>query len=102
MGLDTNEKNYWQTTTIKHVDAFLRLLSVMVGDRRYQEIIDEMNENANVKEGQTTMCEIYDQILQKGIEQERVHTEEQRRRAEIAEAKLREAEAKLKENGIVI
>lgn len=48
------------------------------------------------------MCEIYDQILQKGIEQERVHTEEQRRRAEIAEAKLKEAEAKLKENGIVI
>ena len=80
---------------IKHVDAFLKLLSVMVGDKRYQEIIDEMN-NANEKEEQTTMCEIYDQIMQKGIEQERVHTEEQRRRAEAAEARVNLAEARAK------
>ena len=43
------------------------------------------------------MCEIYDQILQKGIEQERVHTEEQRRRADVAEARADAAEAELAE-----
>ena len=99
--------------SVKHLDAFLKLLSVMVGEERYQEILKEMNEKLEDKEGPVEMCEIYDQIegqgiqkgikqgIEQGIEQERVHTEEQRRRAEIAEAKLKEAEAKLKENGIV-
>ena len=95
--------------SVKHMDAFLKLLSVMVGDQRYQEILEEMNERL-MEEGSDNMCEVYDKIegrgiqkgIKQGIEQERVHTEEQRRRAEIAEAKLKEAEAKLKENGIVI
>ena len=57
--------------------------------------------NTNENERQTTMCEIYDQIegqgIQKGIEQERVHTEEQRRRADAAEARADAAEAELAE-----
>ena len=52
--------------------------------------------NTNEKERQTTMCEIYDQIegqgIQKGIEQERVHTEEQRRRADAEKARADAAE----------
>ena len=57
---------------VKHVDEFLKLLSVMVGDKRYQEIIEEMNKDISDKGGKN-MCEIYDQIeqqgIQKGIEQ---------------------------------
>ena len=57
--------------------------------------------NTNEKGRQTTMCEIFDQIegrgIQKGIEQERVHTEEQRRRADVAEAHADAVEAELAE-----
>ena len=92
--------------SVKHMDAFLKLLSVMVGDQRYQEILEEMNERL-IKEGSDNMCEVYDKIegrgiqkgikqgIEQGIEQERVHTEEQRRRADAAEAKLKEAEEEL-------
>ena len=52
---------------IKHMDAFLKMLSDMVGDKRYREILDEMNANSENMEGRT-MCEIYDQIQNEGIE----------------------------------
>ena len=39
----------------------------MVGDERYREIIDEMK-NREENKGGETMCEIYDQIEQQGIE----------------------------------
>lgn len=53
--------------SIKHVDEFLKLLSIMVGDERYQEIIGDMNRE-NGSQGGNTMCEIYDQIERQGIE----------------------------------
>ena len=52
---------------IKHTDEFLKLLAIMVGDERYREIIDEMK-NREENKGGETMCEIYDQIEQQGIE----------------------------------
>ena len=87
---------------VQHVDAFLKLLSVMVGDKRYQEIIDEMDQK---QKGEVNMCEIYDKIegrgfqkgIRQGIEQERVHTEEQRKRADAAEAEVRRLQKLLAE-----
>lgn len=82
--------------SIRHMDAFLKLLSIMVGDQRYEEILDELD-NRSDKKGEIKMCEIYDQILnkgiEKGIEQERINSEkkiqEANKRAEAAEEELR-------------
>jgi hypothetical protein len=38
------------------------------------------------------MCEIYDQILNKGIQQEKANTEKERRRAEAAQKRAETAE----------
>ena len=94
---------------IRHVDAFLKLLAVMVGDKRYQEIMEEMKQNEK-EEGEVTMCEIYDQIegqgiqkgIQKGIQMERVHTREQEKRADAAEAEVKRYKELLAEAGIQI
>ena len=87
---------------IQHVDAFLKLLAVMVGDKRYQEIMEEMKQNEN-EEGEVTMCEIYDQIegqgIEKGIQMERVHTMEQQKRAEAAEAEVQRLKKLLADSG---
>ena len=91
---------------IRHVDAFLKLLAVMVGDKRYQEIMEEMKQNEK-EEGEVTMCEIYDQIegqgiqkgIQKGIQMERVHTREQEKRADAAEAEVRRLQKLLADSG---
>ena len=47
--------------TMKHVDAVLKLMSVMTGDRRFKEV---------QKTGRRlrTMCEIMDQVEQRGIQ----------------------------------
>ncbi len=50
---------------VRHMDAFLKLLSIMVGDERYREIMEEMNMN-NLEEN--NMCEVYDKIEKRGIE----------------------------------
>ena len=50
---------------VKHMDAFLKLLSIMVGDQRYREILEEMNLN-NTEE--SNMCEVFDKIEQRGIQ----------------------------------
>ena len=68
----------------------------MVGDQRYEEILDELDNRSGKKE-EIKMCEIYDQILnkgiEKGIEQERINSEkkiqEANKRAEAAEEELR-------------
>lgn len=87
---------------IKHTDEFLKLLAIMVGDERYREIIDEMK-NREENKGGETMCEIYDQIeqqgiekgIQKGIEQEQKRTKEAEMRAEKAEAELKKLREEL-------
>lgn len=48
---------------IQHVDEVLKLLSVMSGDRRYEEV------SLTKKGGQNTMCEILQSFIDKGIEQ---------------------------------
>ena len=61
---------------IQHVDEFLKLLEVLVGEKRYEEILKEMQVNGYYKYGETTMCEIYDQIYNKGVAAERARTDE--------------------------
>lgn len=86
----------------KHVDEILKLLGVMARDDRFPEVIEAMNEEKE-KKGRVTMCEVLDEIenrgiqkgIRKGIQQERVHTEEQRLRAEEAEARAKAAEAEV-------
>lgn len=72
----------------------------MVGDKRYQEIMEEMNRNKKEEEGEVTMCEIYDKIegrgIEKGIQMERVHTMEQQKRADAAEKRASELEEEVK------
>lgn len=83
---------------IIHRDAFLKLLTEMVGDKRYEEIVKEMNENnknRDDKEG-TEMCEVYDYIFNRGVEQERAKTEEAIRRAEEAEKRTKKAEEEVR------
>ena len=79
------QKEYLPTKDkIKHVDEMLKILKIMSGDERYPNILDSLN-SSFVSEGEISMCEIYDQIFNKGIEQERVNTEKERKRAEEAE-----------------
>ena len=65
---------------IQHVDEFLKLLEVLVGEKRYEEILKEMQVNGYYKDGETTMCEIYDQIYNKGVAAERVKTDAERKK----------------------
>lgn len=58
---------------IQHVDAVLKLLSVMTEDRRFEKILDKIKDNdCEVK----TMCEVVDRIMKmgnnEGKEEERI------------------------------
>ena len=74
---------------IQHVDEFLKLLEVLVGEKRYEEILKEMQTNGYYKDGETTMCEIYDQIYNKGVAAERVKTGAEKKRADRLADKLK-------------
>lgn len=50
-------------TTISHIDELLMLMSAMTGDKRFEEIIDDVNE----KEARN-MCEVLDIVEARGIE----------------------------------
>lgn len=65
--------------TIKHVDAVLKFMSVMTGDQRFDMIRKETSEGGNKK-----MCEILDQIEQRGIKigEEHMRAENDALRAE--------------------
>ncbi|SDJ59855.1 Putative transposase, YhgA-like [Lachnospiraceae bacterium G41] len=77
--------------TIKHVDEVLKTLEIMSGDERYQTVLEELNQKQFGK-GEMKMCEIYDQILNKGIQQEKANTEKERKRAEAAQKRAETAE----------
>ena len=86
-----NKKYIPGRNTIRHVDAVLKFMSVMTGDRRF------INAQKGKKSGgDQNMCEILDQIenrgIQKGMEIMRAEMD-----AEIAEkeASLAEKEAEL-------
>lgn len=51
------------TTKIKHVDAVLKLMKVLTGDERYEEVANEYLE----KGGELNMCEILDRYENRGI-----------------------------------
>ena len=72
---------------IIHEDEFLKMMEIMVGDKRYSQVLKELNkERDKLKEGKLTMCEVYDKIegrgIQKGIQMERANTEKERIRAD--------------------
>ena len=48
---------------IKHVDELLKLMTVLTGDRRFEEQIKEMHK----EEGEVRMCEVLDKIENRGI-----------------------------------
>ena len=48
---------------IKHVDELLKLMTVLIGDRRFEEQIKEMHK----EEGEVRMCEVLDKIENRGI-----------------------------------
>ena len=50
------------TRTIKHVDEVLKLLSVMIGDDRYEKILAFSNEKGQVR----TMCDVAQRLEDKG------------------------------------
>ena len=73
---------------IIHEDEFLKMMEIMVGDKRYSQVLDELNkERDKLKEGKISMCEVYDKIegrgIQKGIQMERANTEKERMRADV-------------------
>lgn len=83
---------------IIHEDEFLKMMEIMVGDKRYSQVLDELNkERDKLKEGKISMCEVYDKIegrgIQKGIQMERANTEKERMRAD-ANAELLNEEKK--------
>ena len=49
---------------MEHTDAMLKLMSVLTGSRRFEEMIPELSE-----EGGTTMCEVIDRLINEGIEE---------------------------------
>lgn len=54
-------------TVITHVDAMLKLLAVMAGDRRYEEIL-----KSDDKEEVGCMCDVAERLERKGIEKGRL------------------------------
>ena len=65
-----------------------------------------LDSNEKKMKGEINMCEIYDQIegqgIKKGIQQERVNTERERKRAEEAEKELARLKKILDENHITV
>ena len=49
---------------IKHVDELLKLMTVLTGDRRFEEQIKEMHK----EEGEIRMCEVLDKIENRGVD----------------------------------
>ena len=52
---------------IEHVDAVLKLLSIMTGDNKYESIL--YNDSENEKGQVNTMCEVAERLINKGIQQ---------------------------------
>lgn len=46
---------------IKHIDEVLKLLSVMTGDNKYQEVL-----SSGDRKGVNTMCEVAERLVNQG------------------------------------
>ena len=82
---------------INHEDEVLKMMEIMVGDKRYSQVLKELNkERDKIKEGKLTMCEVYDKIegrgIQKGIQMEKANTEKERIRADSEKNRADKAE----------
>ena len=89
-----NKKYIPGRKTIRHVDAVLKFMSVMTGDRRFLEV-----QKGKKSGGDQTMCEILDQIenrgIQKGMEIMRAEMAEKEASLAKKEAELARKEAQL-------
>ncbi len=89
---------------IKHLDEFIKFLSVAANDDRYLEYLNIINEDLDRTEGYD-MCEVLDFYINKGIEKgkqlEHTVMENEIRKAEAArekaEAARKEAERRITE-----
>ncbi len=70
--------------TIRHVDAVLKFMSVMTGDKRFLEA-----QKTKTTGGDHTMCEILDQVENRGFQKgrESMRSELEEKDAELAESK---------------
>jgi hypothetical protein len=59
----TNDYRPKDSDRMEHTDAMLKLMSVLTGSRRFEEMIPELSE-----EGGTTMCEVIDRLINEGHE----------------------------------
>ena len=58
----TNDYRPKDSDRLEHTDAMLKLMSVLTGSSRFEEMIPELSE-----EGGTTMCEVIDRLINDGI-----------------------------------
>lgn len=61
-----DSENYMQEQkTIKHVNEILKLMKILTGDSRYEEVANDLTK----KGGDVTMCEVLDRVEKRGIQQ---------------------------------
>ena len=81
----------------KHIDVLLKMIGVLSVDKRYLDILEELKETHDLsKEEEVNMCEVYDKIFQKGVQQEKANTERERKRADKAEKEVERLKKLLK------
>lgn len=93
---------------ITHVDELLKTLKILTGDKNYLKILKKLNKNRKKsKKGRISMCEIYDQIFQKGVqhgkeiaEKERKRVDSERKHADELKEEIKKLKKLLKENHI--
>ena len=56
-------------TTIKHVDAVLKLMAALTGDYRFEDAVDKISEE---ERRQISMCEFWDKVENRGIKKGRI------------------------------
>lgn len=60
-----NAENYMpEQKTIKHVNEILKLMKILTGDSRYEEVANDLTK----KGGDVTMCEVLERVEKQGIE----------------------------------
>ena len=89
----------------KHIDVLLKMMDLLSKDKCYLEILEELKETHDLeKEKEINMCEVYDKIFQKGVQQEkaRERADSEKKRADFekkrANSERKRAEAAIKES----
>jgi hypothetical protein len=89
-----NDDDFIPNYPAKHIDVLLKMMDLLSKDKRYLDILEELKENHDLeKETEVNMCEVYDKIFQKGVQQEKANTEKERERAD-SEKKRADSERK--------